>query len=62
MAAVGYGKTQKKVIALVQNFVDEKDMNKSVSNGWWECLTCRSAKIPLSMARAKATDLDMLIG
>ena len=65
VAAIGYGKTRKEVMAIVQNVVDQKCLNKSVSSGWWESFTRRNPNISLraaarlSMARAKATDPEM---
>ncbi|CAI8005301.1 hypothetical protein GBAR_LOCUS4131, partial [Geodia barretti] len=66
VAAIGYGKTRKEVLAIVQNIIDEKCLNKSVTNGWWETFCRRNPSIslraptPLSMARAKATDPDVI--
>jgi hypothetical protein len=66
VAAIGYGKTRKEVLAIVQNIIDEKCLNKSVTNGWWETFCRRNPSIslraptPLSMARAKATDPEVI--
>ena len=55
-----------KVKTIVQNDVDHKCFNKSVSNGWWGSFIRRNPNIslkaaaPLSMASAKATDPVML--
>lgn len=62
-AAVGYPRTRKDVLALVQDIVRSKGIVAGiVSDGWWAGfrkrhgeVTLRSA-IPLSLARAKATD------
>ena len=62
-AAVGYPRTRKDVLALVQDIVKSKGHETGiVTDGWWAGfkkrhpeLTLRSA-IPLSLARAKATD------
>ena len=34
VAAIGYRKSRKEVMALVQRIVDEKNLNKTVSSGW----------------------------
>ena len=53
-------------MAIAQRVLDDKCLNRVVSNGWWESFCCRNpnlslrASAPLSMARAKATDPDML--
>ena len=66
VAAIGYGKSRKEVMAIAQGVVGEKCLNKVVSNGWWESFCRRNPTIslraaaPLSMARAKATDPEML--
>ena len=65
-AAIGYGKTRKEVIALVQSVVDEKFLGKLVTSGWWDSFCRRNPNISLraaaslSMARAKATDPEVL--
>ena len=60
-ASIGYAKSQKEVLALVQRVLDSRKIPKSVTNGWWESfrhrhpsLTLRSPG-PLSLARAKAS-------
>ena len=64
-AAIGYGKTRKEVIALVQTVVGEKYLSKMVTNGWWDSFcrhnpnTCLCAAAPLSMVHAKATDPEV---
>lgn len=66
VAAIGYGKSRKQVMAIAQRVVDVKCLNRVVSNRWWESFCRRNpnlslqASVPLSMARAKATDPDML--
>ena len=65
-ASIGYAKSRKEVLALVQRILDSRGIPKSVTNGWWESfrhrhpnLTLRST-VPLSVARAKASDPEML--
>lgn len=62
---IGYGKSRKEVLALVQRVFESRGIEKFVSNGWWESFchrhpspTLRTAA-PLSLARAKATDPEM---
>lgn len=67
IAGVGYPRTRKQVLALVQRIIESKGItSRTVSNGWWERfiqrnprLTLRSP-VPLSMARAAATDPEIL--
>jgi hypothetical protein len=66
VARIGYPHTKKQVLALVQLILASKGITSSVSNGWWErfcqrnpAITLRSA-VPLSLARAAATDPEML--
>ena len=66
VAKIGYPHTKKQVLALVQRMLASKGIASTVSNGWWErfCarhpgITLRSA-VPLSLARAAATDPEML--
>ena len=66
VATIGYPHTKKQVLALVQQILSSKGITSTVSNGWWErfCqrnpgITLRSA-VPLSIARAAATDPEML--
>jgi hypothetical protein len=63
---IGYPYTRKHVIFLVQEVVNDKGINTTVSNGWWEgflrrhpSLRLRTA-VPLSVARAIATDENMI--
>ena len=65
-ASIGYAKSRKEVIALVQSVLDSRGISRTVTNGWWESfrrrhpnLTLRTA-VPLSVARTKATDPEML--
>jgi len=65
-AAIGYGKSRKEVIALVQCIVDSKGIPRTVSNGWWESFCRRHPNIslrsaaPLSLVRAQASNPEML--
>ena len=61
-ASVGYAKTRKEVIAIVEEFLAQKGTFVNVSNGWWESfrkrhptLTLRTAE-KFSYARSVATD------
>ena len=65
-ASIGYAKSRKEVLALVQAVLESRGHQKMVTNGWWESfrrrhpnLTLRTS-VPLSLARAKATDPEML--
>ena len=65
-AKIGYPHTKNQVLALVQQIVDSKGIDTTVTNGWWEQyrqhhprLTLKSA-VPLTYARAMATDQDVL--
>ena len=53
-------------MALVQQVVDEKNLNRTMSGGWWESF-CRHhpnlslcAAAPLSLVHAKASNPEML--
>lgn len=65
-ASIGYAKSRKEVLALVQAVLDSRGIHRTITNGWWESfrhrhpnLTLRTA-VSLSIARAKATDPEML--
>ena len=65
-ASIGYPRSRKDVIALVQRINESRRITGYVTNGWWESfckrhpnLTLR-ATVPLSHARAKATNPEML--
>ena len=65
-ASIGYPKSRKDIIAIVENIIQGKGQSRTVSNGWWECfckrhpdLTLRTP-VPLSQARAKATDGEVM--
>ena len=65
-AAIGYGKSRKEVMALVQRVLHDKNINKTLSGGWWESFCRRHPNpslrtaAPLSLVRAKASDPEML--
>lgn len=63
---MGYAKTKKEVMAIVQNAVSSKGRQVSISNGWWEAfikrypfLTLRTAE-KLSYARSIAGNTDVI--
>ena len=65
-ASIGYGKSRKEVLSLVQSVLDSKGVQKTVTNGWWESfcrrhpnLSLRSAA-PLSLVRAQASNPEMI--
>ena len=65
-AKIGYPHTKKQILSLVQQIVDSKEIDTTVTNGWWErfcqrhpSMTLRVA-VPFSIARAMATDVDVL--
>ena len=65
-AKIGYPHTKKQVLALVQQMVATKGIDTTITNGWWERFRQRHPKltlkaaVPLSYARAMATDQDVL--
>ena len=66
-AWIGYPHKRKHVFSLVQLILDDKGIETTTTNGWWErfhyrhpCLTLWSA-VSLSYARAMATDNDVLL-
>jgi hypothetical protein len=65
-AGMGYAKTKKEVITLVEGMLSEKYRSVTVSNGWWESfkqkhptITLRSAE-KLSYARLVASNPDVI--
>ncbi len=64
--SIGYAKSRKEVLALVQWILDSKGIEQTVSNGWWESFCRRQPTLtlctatPLSIAQAKASDPEML--
>ena len=65
-ASIGYPRSRKEVIALVQWFCDSRDMNVQVTHGWWEKYCLRHPEISvrttsaLSYARAKGQNTEAL--
>ena len=53
-------------MALVQRVLHDKNINKTLSGGWWESFCRRHPNLslrtaaPLSLVRAKASDPEML--
>ena len=66
MARIGYPYTRKQVLALVQEIINSKGIDTTITNGWWDRFCNRHPKvtfraaIPLSMARAMASDSEVL--
>ena len=65
-AGIGYPRTRKDVLAIVQDVIDSKGIESVVTDGWWtgfkrrhDSITLRSA-VPLSFSRAKATDPEVI--
>lgn len=67
-AGIGYPHTKKEVFTLVQQILTKKGVEANVTNGWWERFRSRHPNIttrvavPLSVARAKASDPVVLEG
>ena len=65
-ASIGYGKTRKDVMNLVDQFLVYREVNKPVSNGWWSSFSKRHPDVvlrqPASLSRARylATNQSML--
>lgn len=65
-AGIGYGKSRKQVMALVQTMLTSKGLTKTVSSGWWESFCRRHPNLalrtaaPLSLARARASDPEVV--
>jgi len=65
-AQIGYGKTRKDVIDLVNQYLQCRGVNKPVSNGWWSSYCKRHPsvvlRVPASLGRTRylATNQDML--
>ena len=65
-AAIGYGKTRRDVMALVQRICESRRLEVTISSGWWDSfvrsypnLTLR-APVPLSRARSIASCYDVI--
>ena len=66
-AEVGYGRTRKEVIAIVERILLERGIERSVTSGWWESfvqrhphIALRAPALSLSYTRANASDRDYL--
>ena len=66
VAMIGYPRTKKDVLAIVQNVIDKKGIDAIVTTGWWQRfiqrhpeMTLKSA-VPLSLPRAKAGSKEVL--
>ena len=65
-AKIGYPHSRSQLLALVQQIVDCKGIKATVTNGWWERFVNRHPQlslrtgVPLSLARAMATDQGVL--
>ena len=63
---MGYAKTKKEVVAIVEEVIATKGNQIHLSNGWWEgfrrrhpCLTLRTVE-KLSYARSIANDMEVI--
>ena len=65
-ANIGYPKTIAQVLGIVQQTLELKRIEGTVSHGWWQRFCQRHTNIshrtavPLSMARAMATDRECI--
>ena len=65
-AKIGYPRTRSQVLGLVQQIVNSKGLDASVSNGWWERFCQRqpnlSLRVPMGLtcSRAVASDRDVI--
>ena len=65
-ALVGYARTRKEVLAIVERVLSSRGADKSVSSGWWAAFTARHPELALrtpatlSLARANATNRSIL--
>ena len=65
-ARIGFPHTKKKVFAIVERVLEKRTGETNVTNGWWERFLQRHSEVtlksavPLGIARAKATDPDVL--
>ena len=64
-SCIGYPRTRKEVLALVQDRLRRKGYTHTITNGWWQRFRERNAErlslrtaAPLSKPRAQATDRD----
>ena len=67
VASIGYPRTKQQVLGIVEDILASRGIVKTVSNGWWERFVRRNPRItlrsgiPLSLARASASDPEMLL-
>lgn len=65
-ASIGYPKSCQQVIAMVQQLINERGMQRTVTHGWWESFCHRHPNVtlrttaPLSLYRAKASDVGVM--
>ena len=65
-AQIGYARTRLQVLAIVQQVVQEKGLQRKITNGWWESFKRRHKDIslrvaePLSYARMVCSSPDIL--
>ena len=65
-SAIGYGRTRKEVIAIVERLLCSHGIHKYVTNGWWESFSKRHPELvlrtasTLSISRAKASDWEIV--
>jgi len=65
-AAIGYPKSRKDVMGLVQRVLDSKELGRSLTSGWWESFIHRHPNLslrtaaPMSLVRAQASDPEMV--
>lgn len=65
-AKIGFPHTKKQTLVIVQQILESKGLSKDVTNGWWERFVarhpqvCLRSAVPFSVARAMATDPDVL--
>ena len=65
-ASIGYPKSRLQVIAMVQQLLNERGIQRTVTHGWWESFCHRHPNVtlrttaPLSLHRAKASDVDVM--
>ena len=63
---IGYARSKAEVLSLVQRILESRGKHVSVSHGWWASFQRRHPELvlrnpaPLSQARSKATDPEML--
>ena len=49
-SAIGYGRTRKEVIAIVERLLFSRGIHKYVTNGWWESFSKRHTELVLRTA------------